>query len=109
VSDLKITDGLLDELQSGLKSIVDQLRDSTKFSDDIGNLVGHDGLSGHVHDFASDWSVHRGKMIDGTTGIHDHVAVINTGFDQADKDLSKAFDAKPAAGHVEGTGHERAE
>jgi hypothetical protein len=108
VADLKITDGILDELQSGLKSIVDQLRDSTQFSSQIGSLVGHDGLSGHVHDFASDWSVHRGKMIDGTTGIHDHVAVINTGFTQADADLSKAFD-QPAASHTEGKGHGRAE
>ncbi|GAB3800004.1 hypothetical protein GCM10028798_13870 [Humibacter antri] len=108
MTDLKITDGILDELQSGLKSIVDQLRDSTKFSSEIGDLVGHHGLSGHVHDFASDWSVHRGKMIDGTTGIHDHVAVINTGFTQADTDLAKAFD-QPADQHTEGAGHGRAE
>jgi hypothetical protein len=47
-------------------------------------------------------------MIDGTTGIHDHVAVINTGFTQADADLSKAFD-QPAASHTEGKGHGRAE
>ena len=106
MSDLKISDGILDELQSGLKSIVDQLRESSHFSSSIGDLVGHDGLSSHVHDFANKWSVHRGKMIDGTTGIHDSVAVINSTFTSTDKDLSKTFETKPAETSGKGAGND---
>ena len=105
MADLKITDGILDELESGLKSIIDQLRDSTQFSDDIGDLVGHDDLAGKVHQFGSKWSVHRGKMIDGTTGIHDAVAMIDKTFGDVDKQLAQAFDETPDSGHTKGNSH----
>lgn len=100
MADLKITDDILDELQSGLKSIVDQLNGSTDFSSEIEGLVGHSGLAGKVGDFAGKWKVHRGKMIDGTTGIHDSVAMINSTFDKAEKQLAQAVDSKSGgAGH----------
>jgi len=98
MSDLKITNDVLDELQSGLKSIVNQLNDSTNFSDDIGGLVGHSGLAGTVGDFASKWSVHRGKMIDGVTGVHDSVAMINTTFGETDSQLASAVEGKKGSG-----------
>jgi len=100
VSDLKISNDILDELQSGLKSIVDQLNGSTNFSSEIEGLVGHSGLAGKVGDFANKWSVHRGKMINGTTAIHDSVALINSTFDKTEKELAKAVE--PTSG---GAGH----
>ncbi|MHA7985458.1 hypothetical protein ACX9R5_06585 [Rathayibacter sp. CAU 1779] len=94
MADLKISDDVLDQLKSGLKSIADQLHSSSSFADEIGELVGDSDLAGKVHSFSSKWSTHRTKMIDGVTQIHDETATIDDKFGELDGQLTQALTTK---------------
>ena len=94
MADLKISDDILDDLKAGLKSIVDQLRSSANFGHDVANLIGHSELSSRVSSFAGDWEVHRNKMVDATTKVHDEVVTITDKFSEVDGQLKGALDTK---------------
>jgi hypothetical protein len=94
MSDLKISDGVLDELKSGLASIKDQLQGSSSFASEIAGLVGDHDLAQKVCDFSNSWSAHRTKMIDGLTQIHDQVVTIDQKFTELDGQLASALDKK---------------
>jgi uncharacterized phage infection (PIP) family protein YhgE len=94
MSDLKIDDGVLDSLKSGLASIKDQLQSSSSFASEIAGLVGDHDLAQKVADFSNSWSAHRIKMIDGVTKLHDQVVTIDEKFTDVDHQLSSALEKK---------------
>lgn len=91
MADLKISDDVLDQLKSGLKSITDQLHQSSSFAGEVAELVGDGELAGKVRSFSSSWSVHRTKMIDGVTLIHDQTATIDDKFGEVDAQFTHAL------------------
>lgn len=94
--DLKLDDGVLQNLVLGLQAIITDLRDSSSFASDLSALVGDDALASKVDAFASSWSVHRTKMVEGITRLHDAAKAIDDGFTKVDGKLAHALAAPQA-------------
>ena len=91
VSDLKFDLQLLHQLRDDLNAVVDEFTNADKFSSEVAAATGHDGLGGHVSDFAEKWNSKREKMLEAVTALQQNIGAITDGFTQVDASLAKAM------------------
>ncbi|WP_223691847.1 hypothetical protein [Leifsonia poae] len=92
MTDLKLDLELLGQLKSDLESIVAEFTGADDFSDAVAEATGHDGLSGHVRDFAHKWNDKRKKMTESVQTLEQSVGAVTDGFTQVDQGLAKALE-----------------
>ncbi|PXA68696.1 hypothetical protein [Cryobacterium arcticum] len=96
MSDLIINLQLLHQLRDDLDAVVAEFTNADDFSDDVATATGHDGLGGHVTDFAHKWNDKRKSMTEAVEGLQKKISGITDGFTQVDDGLAKALtDAAP--------------
>ena len=97
MSDLIINLQLLHQLRDDLDAVVAEFTNADDFSDDVATATGHDGLGGHVTDFAHKWNDKRKAMTETVEALRKKIEGITDGFTQVDDGLAKALtDAAPA-------------
>lgn len=92
MSDLKLDLELLTQLKDDLEAVVNEFKDADDFSDDVAEATGHDGLSGHVRDFAHGWNDKRKGMTDDVEALQGQIASISDGFTKVDDGLAAALE-----------------
>lgn len=92
MSDLKLDLQLLTQLKDDLDAVVAEFKNADDFSDSVADATGHDGLHGHVRDFAHKWNDKRQKMTDNVAALQQQVKAISDGFTQVDAGLAKALE-----------------
>jgi uncharacterized phage infection (PIP) family protein YhgE len=100
MTDLKLDLELLGQLKSDLDAIVKEFKGADDFSDDVAEATGHDGLAGHVRDFAHKWNDKRKKMTESVENLEKSVDSVTDGFTKVDDGLAKALEdaaKQPAA------------
>lgn len=98
VADLTLDLKLITQLKDDLDAVVKEFNDADDFSDDVADATGHDGLHGHVRDFAHKWNDKRKKMTESVTALQQQVKAISDGFTQVDSGLAKALNEAAAEG-----------
>jgi hypothetical protein len=109
VADL-IVDSSLDDVNSALKDISDEFQHAQDNADPGFSVWGQWDLSRAMHDFAHNWSIHRGKIQGRLGTLSKHVDQSCQTWSDADKQLasSLATDDVPAAAAAAGaSGTER--
>jgi len=92
MTDLKLDLQLLGQLKSDLDAIVKEFKGADDFSDDVAEATGHDGLGGHVRDFAHKWNDKRKSMTESVEGLEKSVSAVTDGFTKVDDGLAKALE-----------------
>ncbi|MGJ4844647.1 MULTISPECIES: hypothetical protein [unclassified Leifsonia] len=92
MTDLKLDLELLGQLKSDLEAIVSEFKGADDFSDAVADATGHDGLSGHVRDFAHKWNDKRKKMTESVESLSKSVAGVTDGFTKVDEGLATALE-----------------
>lgn len=92
MTDLKLDLDLLGQLKSDLEAIVGEFKGADDFSDAVADATGHDGLSGHVRDFAHKWNDKRKKMTESVESLSKSVAGVTDGFTKVDAGLATALE-----------------
>ncbi|GAA4170987.1 type VII secretion target [Gryllotalpicola koreensis] len=91
---LKVDTHNVRQLAHAMRVIKDQLDHADDYADALRSAVGSDSLGDVIHDFAHNWSIHRGKIqgdVDKVASAADSVA---DGFEQTDQKLGDAVTAK---------------
>lgn len=102
MSDLSIDLGRLETLHTDLDAIAKEFKNADDFSDSVADATGHDGLAGHVRDFAHKWNDKRKSMTEKVENLTKSVAAITAGFTKVDAGLAKALEDGAAASSHEG-------
>jgi uncharacterized protein YukE len=90
--DLKLDLALLAQLKDDLEAVVQEFKDADDFSDDVAEATGHDGLGGHVRDFAHNWNDKRKAMTGDVEALQGQIASISDGFSKTDEGLAAALE-----------------
>lgn len=91
MSDLNFDLQLLHQLRDDLDAVVNEFTNADKFSNEVATATGHDGLGGHVADFADKWNDKREKMLEAVTALQQKISAITEGFTDVDASLAKAL------------------
>ena len=97
MSDLNFDLQLLHQLRDDLDAVVTEFTNADEFSNDVATATGHDGLGGHVSDFASKWNDKRKTMLEAVTALQQKIGAITDGFTEVDDSLAKAMNDAVAA------------
>jgi hypothetical protein len=92
VADLTLDLQLLTQLKEDLTAIVKEFKNADDFSDAVADATGHDGLHGHVRDFAHKWNDKRKKMTGNVEALQKQIGAISDGFTHVDSQLAKALE-----------------
>ncbi|MCU1423422.1 MAG: hypothetical protein JWN36_3073 [Microbacteriaceae bacterium] len=92
--DLLVDIRTLQNAETNLAAILDEFKNANEFSDNVADACGNDHLGDKVHDFAHNWNIHRGRMLDAISALHDSVKKIYDSFDETDRKLAAAIASK---------------
>lgn len=93
MADLTLDLHLLTQLKEDLDAVVKEFKDADDFSDAVADATGHDGLHGHVRDFAHKWNDKRKKMTGNVEALQKQIGAISDGFTHVDSQLAKALES----------------
>ena len=91
---LKVDTHNVRQLAHAMRVIKNQLDHAEDYADALRSAVGSESLGDVIHDFAHNWSIHRGKIqkdVDKVAGDAESVA---EGFEQTDHKLADAVRGK---------------
>ncbi|WP_368499004.1 hypothetical protein [Herbiconiux sp. A18JL235] len=91
MADLLVDTGMLQELDSALKLIVDTLDAAGGMSRSTAHACGDGELAGVLIDFADDWEDTREDMLEAVRSISDAVHLVSDGFDKLDSELVRTL------------------
>jgi hypothetical protein len=97
MADLTLDLKLLEQLKEDLESVVREFTDADDFSDEVAEATGHDGLHGHVRDFAHKWNDKRKGMTENVSTLQGQIASISDGFSKTDEGLAAALEQSAAS------------
>ncbi len=92
MSDLVLKLDELVQLRDDLDAVVREFHNADDFSDSVADATGHDGLHGHVRDFAHKWNEKRKSMTENVENVQKVIAAVADNFTKVDGDLAKALE-----------------
>jgi hypothetical protein len=105
VADLHISHQDLDALARTLQSTLESFQNSHEVSGDLAVAVGHRELANKVDEFASAWSIKRGKVEKRLVELYDCVRAIQETFEAVDDELSQKLHDASARAHSVSAAH----
>lgn len=91
MSDLELTDHVLEQLKNDLLHVSIAFSGIERVSDDLAHAVGHDGLEGKVRDFSSKWDDRRKTIIESLDALWKAAGAIRNTFDEVDVKMGNAL------------------
>jgi hypothetical protein len=95
VTDLRIDTELLRETGASLRTVADEFEHANNRVEDVGALIGHDGLTDRVRSFARNWDDRRGEMLESIAHLAEAGRVVGETFEQIETDLVDVLAGKP--------------
>ncbi|MDL9978213.1 hypothetical protein [Microbacterium candidum] len=81
-----------------LATTADTLRRAQLMGDRLADLTGHPRLAGKVRDFASNWAIHRSRLLASLRHLEDSIAAIEETFADVDHRLGREVGGAIAKG-----------
>lgn len=93
MADVQIDYTAIQHSRSQVDSAISTLQQAGAMSADLAALVGHDGLASKVNEFADDWDINRGRMIEELSAISDTLQAIVDTFSDFDQRAADELEA----------------
>lgn len=98
MADLRLDLDELKQLSAELAAIIADFDGVEAISDDVGSATGHDKLGGRIHEFATNWSKHRAKMVKDVATLHKYLDDLTNGFTEIDQKFAAALKSAEQSG-----------
>lgn len=86
---------LLGQLSSDLQTLYDDIDGVTASMDRVQHWIGANNVNGALDEFASNWSIRRGRLLESIEAVRQMVADSHSTFTQVDIDLANELLQEP--------------
>ena len=105
MADISIDLKKLEALQATMRVVRHEFDDAEQFSTTVADLVGHEELAQTVRDFATQWNLRRGELLEELDYIAEATRSIHDTMVELDQELSTVLDSyRPGAASGGGGG-----
>lgn len=94
MSDLRIDTALLRETGASLRVVADEFEHANNRVDNVGDVIGHEGLSDRVRSFARNWDDRRAEMLESIAHLAEAGRAVGETFDQIEVELVASLTAE---------------
>ncbi|RKN10061.1 hypothetical protein [Streptomyces radicis] len=92
MSDLIVTIGEVRELSDKLRLVATEFEGSEDIASDYAEEVSHGDLAHELEQFAENWAVHRGKLMDSLSTFVEMAKAAADGYDGVELELTNALE-----------------
>lgn len=89
--DLSVDTAVLIEAGHSLRAVASEFEHADSTSDDAADAVGEHDLADRVREFADNWKIRRGEMLEKIGTLAEQASVTGETFEQLDRDLAAAI------------------
>lgn len=91
MADLSVDTAVLIESGHALRAVASEFEHADDNSEDAADAVGHPDLADRVREFADNWRIRRGEMVQKIATLGEAASTTGETFEQLDRDLAAAL------------------